>query len=98
YLLREQGPLLLGAVYVMPRAGEQGPAVGGAITQWHAHLVCVGPTPPFLVGLPSPFGGCPAASVALTSPEMMHVWIVDNPDGPYTEKLDAATLARLRGP
>jgi hypothetical protein len=36
----------------------------------------------------SPFGSCPALSVNLTVPEMMHVWIVDNPNGPFAEGLD----------
>lgn len=93
YLRTEHGPVLLGAVYVMPRAGQIGPAVGGPLTAWHAHLVCIGPAPPFLVGIPSPFGGCPALSAAVTTPGMMHVWIVGDA---YADKPDAALLDQLR--
>lgn len=39
-------------------------------------------------GLVSPFGTCPLVSVAVTIPEMIHVWAVPNPGGPYAEGLD----------
>jgi hypothetical protein len=40
------------------------------------------------------YGGCPAFSVAETMPVMMHVWVVDNPGGPYAEQVpDAWTRA-----
>ena len=78
---------LLGVVYVMEVAGRPGPAPGGAITQWHAHNLCISAAPPGL-GIVSPFGGCPAMSVSVTSPEMMHVWVVDNPAGPFADRLD----------
>jgi hypothetical protein len=80
---------LLGAVYVMERAGVPGPAPGGPVTGWHAHNVCLTAIPPGF-GVVSAFGGCPALSVQVTVPEMMHVWTVDNPRGPYAEGLDEA--------
>jgi len=33
---------------------------------------------------------CPASSVTLTIPEMMHVWIVEPPGGPFAEGVDQA--------
>lgn len=78
---------LLGVVFVMERAGVPGPEPGGPITRWHAHNVCVSVLPPGL-GVVSPFGGCPAFSVSALSPEMMHVWVVPNPAGPYAEGLE----------
>ena len=86
--------VLLGAAYVMPRAGVAGPEIGGPITRWHAHNVCVTLLPPAF-GLVSPFGTCPVASIALTLPEMMHVWTVENPSGPYAERLDEKFVRRL---
>ncbi|HET7701255.1 MAG TPA: hypothetical protein VFM06_10365 [Candidatus Limnocylindria bacterium] len=71
-------PVLLGALFQMPRIGESGPAIGGPLTVWHAHEhVCVSLTPPGLTGLLGPLGTCPVGSidVPLTS-EMIHVWIV----------------------
>jgi hypothetical protein len=78
---------LLGVVFVMERAGEPGPEPGGPITGWHAHNGCLTVLPPGF-GVTSPYGGCPALSVQATIPEMMHVWTVDNPRGPYAEGLD----------
>jgi hypothetical protein len=80
---------LLGALFVMQNAGEPGPAVGGSITHWHAHNVCVTALPPGF-GLVTPFGGCTALSVDITTPEMMHVWVVDSPAGPFADGLDDA--------
>lgn len=79
---------LLGVVYVMEVAGVPAPQPGGPITRWHAHNLCLTALPPGF-GVVSPFGSCPALSVNLTTPEMMHVWIVDNPSGPFAEGLDA---------
>jgi hypothetical protein len=80
---------LLGVVFVMEQAGRPGPDPGGPITRWHAHNICLTALPPGF-GIVSPFGSCPALSISVTSPEMMHVWIVDNPAGPFAEGLDAA--------
>jgi hypothetical protein len=85
---------LLGVVYVMERAGVPGPAPGGPVTGWHAHNVCVTAIPPGF-GVVSPFGGCPAFGVQMTVPEMMHVWTVDNPRGPYADALDPAWVRDL---
>jgi hypothetical protein len=78
---------LLGVVYVMEVAGRPGPTPGGPITRWHAHNLCISAVPPGM-GVVSPYGGCPALSVSVTSPEMMHVWVVDNPAGPFADGLD----------
>jgi hypothetical protein len=78
---------LLGALFVMPTAGQPGPAPGGPITHWHAHNVCVGLLPPGF-GLVTPFGSCSALTVNITTPEMMHVWVVNSPGGPYADGLD----------
>jgi len=80
---------LLGVVYVMERAGIPAPQPGGPITRWHAHNICLSALPPGF-GIVSPFGSCPVLAVNLTTPEMMHVWVVDNPGGPFAEGLDAA--------
>jgi hypothetical protein len=88
--------VLLGVVYVMERAGEPGPAPGGPITRWHAHNLCVSLMPPG-VGIVTPYGGCPALSLTGTIPEMMHVWVVKNPAGPFAEGIDRPwALAYLR--
>jgi hypothetical protein len=78
---------LLGVVFVMEKAGVPAPQPGGPITRWHAHNICLTAFPPGF-GIVSPFGSCPALSISLTTPEMMHVWIVDNPGGAFAEGLD----------
>jgi hypothetical protein len=78
---------LLGVVFVMERAGVPGPEPGGSITRWHAHNICLTLLPPGF-GIVTPFGTCPALAVDATIAEMMHVWVVDNPAGPFAEGLD----------
>lgn len=78
---------LLGVVYVMEVAGVPAPQPGGPITRWHAHNLCLTPLPPGF-GIVSPFGSCPALALNLTTPEMMHVWVVQNPSGAFAEGLD----------
>ena len=87
YAILDNKATLLGVVYVMDRAGVPAPQPGGPITRWHAHNICLTLLPPGF-GIVSPFGSCPALSVSLTTPEMMHVWVVDSPAGPFAEGLD----------
>lgn len=77
---------LLGVVFRMPRAGERGPQIGGAATMWHAHNICVGALPPGF-GVVTPYGTCPFLTAQVTVPDMMHVWIVDSPAGPFADSL-----------
>lgn len=89
YAISGQRATLLGVVYVMERAGVPAPEPGGPITRWHAHNICL-TFLPVGFGIVSPFGSCPALSLSMTTPEMMHVWVVDDPDGPFAEGLDKA--------
>lgn len=97
YAETADGPLLLGAVYIMPRAGEVGPAVGGPLTAWHAHNLCISFLPITIANVVSPYGACPPLSANVVIPEMMHVWTIDNPDGPFAEKLDPVWLKAITG-
>jgi hypothetical protein len=87
YAIDDRGATLLGAMFVMDRAGVPGPAPGGPITRWHAHNLCI-TVLPLGFGIVTPFGSCPALALNLTSPEMMHVWVVPDPGGPYADGLD----------
>jgi len=78
-------PVLMGAMFLMPKIGEPGPTIGGPLTVWHAHQhVCISLTPPGLAGLLSPLGGCPIGTIdlALTA-EMIHIWIVPGAPEPF---------------
>jgi hypothetical protein len=56
---------LIGAMYLVPKAEDVGPAVGGCLTTWHVH-------------------GEPFAAPGVVTPEMLHVWLIPMPDGPFT--------------
>ena len=84
------GRLLVGGMFMMP-VGEHGPQVGGSLTPWHAHDdLCLDPTRGIAI-TQLPGGGCPAGSAVGTTGEMMHVWALDYPGGPFGE-LDPGAL------
>jgi hypothetical protein len=89
YAIADGRATLLSAVYVMPSAGTPAPAPGGPITQWHSHNVCVTALPPGFA-LVDAYGGCPPFAVKLALPLMMHVWVVDNPGGPFADGVPGA--------
>jgi hypothetical protein len=95
YAAGPEGPVLLGAMFVMPALGAPGPAVGGPATIWHAHEnICLSLTPPAMTGILSPLGNCPVGSVAWpVTPEMIHVWTVPGAPQPFGD-LDEAWLTR----
>ena len=74
YAASPAGPVLLGAMFEMPRDAGPAPAFGGPLTVWHGHeQICWSLTG--LTGLVSPFGGCPLGSVTIASTgEMIHAW------------------------
>ncbi len=78
YAVGDRGPVLLGAMFQMPGIGQEGPAVGGPLTVWHApDHICFALTPPALAGIVSPYGTCPLGSITMPiTNEMIHVWTV----------------------
>jgi hypothetical protein len=86
YAIADGRATLLSAVYQMPRAGQAAPDPGGPITSWHAHNACLSLIPPGL-SLVDPFAGCPPFSITVTVGEMMHVWVVDDPQGPFADSV-----------
>jgi hypothetical protein len=94
YAIEGGRALLLGVVFQMPVAGARGPAVGGTATRWHAHNLCFGLLPPGF-GAVSPYGTCPFLTVSITTAEMMHVWVVDPPEGPYADGLNDAWVRTI---
>ena len=99
------GTTLIGAMYIMPRIGDPGPEIGGTLTQWHHHdNLCFDRTTGMVVAFAhDPFfdnggmsGGCPAGSSNRSTPEMLHVWIIDTPDGPFASDMNPDVLATLQ--
>ncbi|MBW3614462.1 MAG: hypothetical protein KY439_04020 [Actinobacteria bacterium] len=95
YANTARGPVLAAAMYVMARPGEPGPEVGGCLTKWHTHTdLCFSPDTLQVVGFVPPQGTCSNGSVNFVPPDMMHVWVVDVPGGPFAHDVDGAALAR----
>jgi len=101
YFNTEHGPVLVGAMYMMPRSYVAGPQIGGSLTTWHHHedlcgertmiVAQVGRGPAVVPGLPRVVT-CPEGSQLMVTPDMLHVWIVDNPKGPFDTDMDLAAL------
>ncbi len=82
------GHELLGFMFLAGGPLMEGPQVGGPLTVWHYHIfarpVCYreGLLP---VGKPliGPQVTCAEGAPRQRSPEMLHVWLVDRPGGPF---------------
>jgi hypothetical protein len=90
-------PVLMGAMFLMPKIGEPGPTVGGPLTVWHAHEhICIALTPPGLAGVLSPLGTCPIGTFDLPlTAQMIHIWIVPGAPDPIGDLDDAWKRAYL---
>ena len=96
------GKSLVGFMFYVGRSRDRGEQVGGPLTTWHFH---VWSRPQCLVkGLlavaaPSRSGECkPGRGVPMSrSPEMLHVWLLDHPEGPFATRMRIRpdVLARL---
>jgi len=104
YYNSPRGPILIGAMYIMPRLGMPGPQIGGSLTVWHHHdNLCFDRTTGVIVAFAhSAFfdrgdksGTCPPGSSNRSTPEMLHVWIIDNPGGPFDTDMSPDVLANL---
>jgi hypothetical protein len=101
YFNGKSGTRLIGAMYIMPRRGMEGPQIGGPLTVWHQHSnICFDNVTGMAVAFAhSGFfdsnekaGACPRGSTNKTTPLMLHVWIVDNPDGPFASDMEPEVL------
>jgi hypothetical protein len=98
YVQTKHGLRLIGAMYQMKRAGQWGPDPGGPLTQWHQHEgICFSPFG-FEFSFETPFWTCPVGSTSVTTPPMLHVWIIDNgKEGPFAADLDKTVQQKLQG-
>jgi hypothetical protein len=89
YARTAHGLKLIGAMFQMPSADRWGPDPGGPLTQWHQHEgICITPFG-FELSFATPFWSCPVGAIIVTTPPMLHVWIVDNGKaGPFAADLD----------
>jgi hypothetical protein len=97
YASTQHGKVLLGAMYIMPRVGEPGPQIGGPLTSWHHHdNLCFDDKTSVVVAF-TRSGACPSGSTNRVTPDMLHVWVVDNPNGPFDPDMAPSALAALAG-
>ncbi len=105
YYNSPHGPVLIGAMYIMPRLGMPGPQIGGSLTVWHHHdNLCFDRTTGVIVAFThdassvsgDKSGTCPRGSSNRSTPEMLHVWIIDNPGGPFDADMSPDVLASLK--
>ena len=88
YYETASGQELLGFMFLVAEPLQEGPQLGGPLTVWHYHIfsspVCLkeGLLP---VGDPliKPEATCAEGIPRQRSPEMLHVWLVDRPKGPF---------------
>ncbi len=89
YRTRSGKEVLVGAMYLMQAPGETGPAIGGEMTRWHLHPgYCWAPagfpvSPSATEGEP-----CPPGQMVADTPDMIHVWVMENPRGVFDEEMD----------
>ena len=104
YYNSSKGPVLIGAMYIMPRWGMPGPEIGGALTSWHHHDdLCYDKKTNMVVA----FAGlslddragwsrsCPPGTSKQDTPDMLHVWMIDNPNGPFDSDMDPADVPAI---
>jgi hypothetical protein len=105
YYNSPRGPVLIGAMYIMPRLGMPGPEIGGPLTVWHHHdNLCFDRTTGVIVAFAhdgssnstDKSGTCPRGSSNRSTPDMLHVWVIDNPDGPFGSDMAPAVLASIK--
>jgi hypothetical protein len=104
YYNTKRGPVLIGAMYMMPKLGMAGPEVGGTLTSWHKHdNLCFDKATGKIVAFAhdadtnsnDKSGSCPRGSSNHSTPEMLHVWVVENPAGPFDGDMNPDALKAL---
>jgi hypothetical protein len=74
------------------------PQIGGALTRWHSHLIVCENGRQTIAGFGIQGAACnPATWHDQYSGQMLHVWVVPYPGGPFSDDLSrAATNAAAR--
>lgn len=86
----KSGQTLVAFMYVVPGTEAEGPQVGGNLTKWHYHLwsrpMCMLEGGKMILG-PAEDGKCVEGEPSQRSPEMLHVWFIDHPSGPFASQM-----------
>ena len=103
YRQTPQGKLLVGFMFFTRSLEEHGPQPGGSLAQWHFHEweapgYCAEQGILPTGGRPDLEGRCAQGVRVTRSAEMLHVWFVDHPLGPYADAMifpDATSVFTL---
>jgi hypothetical protein len=93
FLVVDPSGAILGAMFLAADGTAHGPQFAGPLSVWHYHPyptpVCLRPSG--LLPALDPWGdqsACPeGARFEERSPEMVHVWLLDHPDGPFASDM-----------
>jgi hypothetical protein len=84
------GKRLSGFMFYVDTPLGRGPQPGGNLTIWHYHVwkraLCL-LEGLISVGISDEAGSCKEGTPTHRSPEMMHVWLIDHPEGPFTTSM-----------
>ena len=100
YYQTPMGKKMVGYMFYTRTPTEAGPQVGGPLTVWHYHIwarkVCL-LEGLHLIATADRDGFCDRGIPSHKSPEMLHVWLVDHPKGPFASemRLDPKVLPDL---
>ena len=98
YYPTKDGMALAGFMFFVRERMERGPQIGGPLTVWHYHIFsrrrCYRDDI-ISIGMVWDLKHCKQASHK--SPEMLHIWLVDHPGGPFATSmfLDPSLLPAL---
>lgn len=85
-----EGKALAGLMFYADTPTGWGPQIGGPLTIWHYHvwapIQCMRGEM-LLVGTADADGKCAEGVPMHRSPEMIHVWFIDRPKGPFTSSM-----------
>jgi hypothetical protein len=84
YYKTKEGDFLMGIMFLA--IGERGPQVAGPLSRWHYHIdrrMCYerGVLP--VDRIKEEGGSCETGAPNIRSPEMLHVWFFDHPEGKF---------------
>lgn len=95
YVKTTTGMHLAGVMFLGIK-GKAPPQPCGSVTSWHTHdNICFNTSTGAVVGITNAQGDCPAGSILYVPPDMMHVWLVPNPNGQFDAHMDPQYLLGL---
>jgi len=90
YYPTDEGKKLAGYMFLVEDPAASGPQIGGPLTLWHFHVwgrkKCLYEGL-LVVGDADAEGRCAEGVPSHVSPEMLHVWFVDHPKGPFSTQM-----------